>query len=92
MGMQTTRPGGVVRKSDAAVAKNYLTHQFQALHRIVNFYIEFAELQALGPKPMAMRDWVSKLDEFLRISERELLDHSGSIFRRDGEGQGRPGV
>jgi len=56
MGMQTTRPGGVVRKADAAIAKNYLTEpELQVLHRIVNLYIEFAELQALERKPMTIR-------------------------------------
>lgn len=80
MGMQTTRPGGIVRKADAAIAKNYLTGpELQALHRIVNFYLEFAELQALGRKPMTMRAWVTKLDEFLKISDRDLLDHAGTI-------------
>ncbi|MBI2389504.1 MAG: virulence RhuM family protein [Deltaproteobacteria bacterium] len=80
MGMQTTRPGGVVRKGDAAIAKNYLTEpELQVLHRIVNLYIEFAELQALERKPMTMRGWVDKLDEFLKASGRKLLDHAGTI-------------
>jgi hypothetical protein len=80
MGMQTTRPGGVVRKADAAIAKNYLTEpELQVLHRVVNLYIEFAELQALERKPMTMRDWVDKLDEFLKASGRKLLDHAGTI-------------
>jgi len=80
MGMQTTRPGGVVRKADASIAKNYLTEpELQVLHRIVNLYIEFAELQALERKPMTMRDWVDKLDEFLKASGRKLLDHAGTI-------------
>jgi hypothetical protein len=80
MGIQTPRPGGVVRKADASIAKNYLTEtELQVLHRIVNLYIEFAELQALERKPMAMRDWVDKLDEFLRASGRQLLDHAGTI-------------
>jgi hypothetical protein len=62
MGMQTTRPGGVVRRADATIAKNYLTElELQVLHRIVSLYIEFAELQALERKPMTMRDWVDKL-------------------------------
>src|SRR5690606_22268547 len=61
-------------------AKNYLTEpELQVLHRIVNVYIEYAELQALERRQMSMRDWVMKLDEFLRISGRELLDHAGSI-------------
>lgn len=80
MGMQTTRPGGVIRKADAAIAKNYLTEpELQVLHRIVNLYIEFAELQALERKPMTMRGWVEKLDEFLKTSGRELLDHAGTV-------------
>lgn len=80
MGMQSTRPGGAIRKGDVSIAKNYLMEpELQALHRIVNFYIEFAELQALGRRPMTMSAWVTKLDEFLKISDRELLTHAGSI-------------
>jgi len=80
MGLLTTRPGGIVRKDDAAIAKNYLTEEeLQVLNRIVNFYIEYAELQALERKPMTMRDWITKLDEFLKISGRKLLDHAGKI-------------
>ena len=80
MGMLTTRPGGRVRKEDAAIAKNYLTEdELQVLNRIVNLYIEYAELQALERKTMTMRDWIRKLDEFLKISGRKLLDHAGKI-------------
>jgi hypothetical protein len=80
MGMLTTRPGGRVRKEDAAIAKNYLTEdELQVLNRIVNLYIEYAELQALARKPMTMLDWITKLDEFLKISGRKLLDHAGKI-------------
>jgi hypothetical protein len=84
MGLLTTRPGGIVRKADAAIAKNYLTEaELQVLNRIVNLYIEYAELQALERKPMTMRDWITKLDEFLKISGRELLDHAGRISADD---------
>lgn len=80
MGLLTTRSNGLVRKDDVAVAKNYLTEaELQVLNRIVNFYIEFAELQALERKPMTMSNWIAKLDEFLNISGRELLDHAGKI-------------
>jgi hypothetical protein len=80
MGLQTIRPGGVVRKEDVAVAKNYLSaDELQVLNRIVNLYIEYAELQALERKPMTMLNWLTKLDEFLRISGRQLLDHAGQI-------------
>ena len=80
MGLQTTRPGGVVRKGDTSIAKNYLTaDELQVLNRIVALYIEFAELQALGRRPMTMQGWITKLDEFLRVSGRELLDNAGSV-------------
>jgi hypothetical protein len=53
------------------------------LNRIVNLYIEYAELQALERKPMTMRDWITKLDEFLKISGRKLLDHAGKVSADD---------
>ena len=80
MGLQTTRPGGIIRKEDVSIAKNYLDGQeLDTLNRIVNAYIEFAELRALQRKVMTMRDWITKLDEFLKLSEHELLDHAGKI-------------
>ena len=80
MGMLTTRPGGRVRKVDAVIAKNYLSEdELQVLNRIVNLDIEYAELQALERKPMTMREWIAKLDEFLKASGRKLLDHAGKI-------------
>ena len=67
-------------REEAVVAKNYLTaEELEALNRIVNAYLEFAELQALSRKPMYMRDWVYKLDDFLRMGEREILTHAGTI-------------
>jgi hypothetical protein len=80
MGLKTTRPGGFIHKEDVAVAKNYLTEtELQTLNRIVNLYIEYAELQALERRLMTMRDWIAKLDAFLRISGRKLLDHAGNV-------------
>jgi len=80
MGLRTTRPGGIVRKEDVAIAKNYLDQaELDTLNRIVSAYIEFAELRALQRQVMTMRDWVLKLDEFLKLSAHELLDHSGRI-------------
>ena len=80
MGLKSTRPGGIVRREDVAIAKNYLNEaELHALNRIVNAYIEFAELQALSRRVMTMRDWVEKLDDFLELSDRELLHHAGKI-------------
>jgi hypothetical protein len=76
----TSWSGGRVRKTDVTVAKNYLTaDELDALNRIVTAYLEFAELQARNRRPMYMRDWIAKLDDFLRLSEREILTHAGRI-------------
>ena len=80
MGLKTTRPGGLVRREDVAIAKNYLNEEeLHALNRIVTAYIEFAELQALNRRVMTMRDWIEKLDDFLKLSGRESLAHAGKI-------------
>jgi len=68
------------RKLDAAIAKNYLdATELDALNKIVNAYLEFAEVQALNRRPMTMADWIAKLDDFLRSGERDILTHAGSI-------------
>ena len=67
-------------KSEALIAKNYLTQEeLNTLNRIVTAYLEFAGLQALNRKPMYMEDWTDKLDDFLKLSGRELLTHAGTI-------------
>ena len=80
MGLTTTRPGGIIRKDDVSIAKNYLTEdELHALNRIVTAYLEFAELQALNRRPMTMHDWITKMDEFLTWAGGELLNHAGKI-------------
>jgi hypothetical protein len=80
----TSWNGEKPRKSDTAVAKNYLDEkELEVLNRIVNFYLEFAELQALEQRPMYMQKWISKLDDFLRLSGRDILDHAGSISNQE---------
>lgn len=72
--------GGPPRKADVAVAKNYLgEEEIQALNRIVTAYLEFAELQAMSRKPMTMKDWIAKLDDFLRLGDRDILTHAGKV-------------
>jgi hypothetical protein len=76
----TSWTGGTPRKSDVSVAKNYLNaDELDALNRIVTAYLEFAELQARNRKAMHMKDWIVKLDDFLRLSERQVLMHAGTI-------------
>ncbi len=62
------------------MAKNYSdATELETLNRIVTSYLEFAELQALGRRPMYMADWLGKLDDFLKISDPELLSGQGEI-------------
>jgi len=83
MGM-TTFQGSKPLKSEIMTAKNYLTEdELKILNRIVNTYLDFAELQALRKRPMYMKDWVNKLDDFLKITEQEILTHSGLISHQD---------
>ena len=68
------------RRSDAEYAKNYLSEtEVTTLNRIVSLYLDFAELQAESHTPMYMSDWIAKLDEFLKLSNRQLLKHAGTI-------------
>ena len=76
----TTWDGSRPRKTDVSIAKNYLQQdEIEALNRIVTAYLEFAELQALDRKPMSMVDWIVKLDDFLKLSDREILTDAGKI-------------
>jgi len=76
----TSWSGKNFRKSDIEIAKNYLNaEELNILNRIVSMYLDFAELQALNRKPMYMADWVAKLDHFLRMTERDILFHAGTI-------------
>jgi len=72
--------GKYITAQDTKVAKNYLTeNELKRLNLIVSLYLDFAELQATSGRLMKMADWIEKLDQFLLISERELLTHSGKV-------------
>ncbi len=79
MGM-TAFDGERPRKADASIAKNYLSEdEINILHRLVTAYLEFAELQAIRQQPMYMKDWIEKLDDFIKMSGSELLNSAGKI-------------
>ena len=79
MGLTTWR-GAMPTKQEAEIAKNYLSEEeVDMLNRIVNLYLDFAELQAKSHVPMYMKDWIKKLDDFLTLSGKKLLTHAGSI-------------
>lgn len=79
----TCLEGQKIHKKDVFVAKNYLTKdELSELNLIVDQYLSFAELQARNNKAMAMADWVRKLDDFLRLNEKEILENKGSISKK----------
>ncbi|MBO6032051.1 MAG: virulence RhuM family protein [Prevotella sp.] len=76
----TTWTGAIPKKTDAEIAKNYLSQEeITTLNRIVSLYLDFAELQAEEHRPMYMKDWIAILDDFLRISRKDILTHVGRI-------------
>ena len=76
----TTWRGDKVRKQDVSIAKNYLTQpEIEALNNLVEQYLVFAEGQAKRRIPMYMKDWITKLNGFLTLNDREILEHAGRI-------------
>ncbi len=76
----TNYPGTKLLKRDIEVAKNYLGEEkLNLLNRIVTAYLELAEIQALNRISMTMQDWIDRLHQFLTMTGRELLTHSGNM-------------
>jgi len=85
MGM-TNFPGEAIKRTDVAVAKNYLKEdELKQLNLIVSQYLDFAELQAMNRKPMNMQDWIAKLHGFLTLNDREILLDAGSRSAKEAE-------
>ncbi len=73
-------PKGAIRKTDVSIAKNYLDEkELNLLNRIVTMYLDYAEMQAQKGIVMYMKDWVAKLDAFLRFNEEDVLQDSGKV-------------
>ncbi len=81
MGMQSfDKRDGLVRKSDASIAKNYLQEdELKLLGLLVEQYLAFAETMAQQQTPMYMKDWVERLDSILQLNGRDLLVHAGKV-------------
>ncbi len=76
----TNFKGSKPQKSEITTAKNYLSEQeLKELNTITSAYLDFAELQALRHKAMTMKEWVAKLDDFLQMSDSEVLQNAGAI-------------
>ncbi len=85
MGLTSWR-GAVVRRGDVTVAKNYLNEaEITELNRVVTMFLDFAEDQAKRRKQVFMRDWRTKLDDFLRFNEREVLPDAGRVSREEAD-------
>jgi len=82
MGLTSWRrsPNGKIMPSDVTIAKNYLDKKdLTELNRIVNMYLDYAEMQAARSRAMTMKDWIEKLNAFLKFSEHEILANAGKI-------------
>lgn len=77
---KNARTGGKILKSDVSIAKNYLSEdEITELNRVVNMYLDYAENLAKKGKAMTMKDWIKKLDAFLKFNEYEILSDAGRI-------------
>ena len=82
MGLTSWRKGqhGKIMPGDVVIAKNYLgKEELDHLNRIVSMYLDYAELQAVRNKPMYMKDWIEKLNAFLKFSEYDILHDAGTV-------------
>lgn len=86
----TSWKAGEVRKTDVAIAKNYLhEEEIRQLNRIVTMWLDYAEDQALRRKQVFMKDWERKLDEFLRFNDRNVLPNAGTVSKKSAEDHAR---
>ena len=76
----TNFKGEIPTKKEVEIAKNYLTEEeLNILNRMVTAFLEIAEIQALDQTPMYMADWIKQLDSFLKMTNKDILKHSGTI-------------
>jgi len=79
----TNFKGNYITQRDIGIAKNYLSeNELKQLNLIVSMYLDFAELQATNGRLMKMQDWIQKLDDFLKASEKELLKNAGTVSHK----------
>ena len=79
----TSWEGKQIKESDSEIAKNYLNDQeLDALNKIVSAYLDIAEVRALNHEPMYMKDWLETIDDYLKMTRREILTTKGSISHK----------
>ena len=79
----TSWSGDTIHRSDVEVAKNYLSEaELDALNKIVTAYLDIAEVHALNQEPMYMKDWLETIDDYLKMTRRDILTSSGRISHK----------
>lgn len=76
----TSWSGDRIKRPDVEIAKNYLSaEELDALNKIVSAYLDIAEVNALSQEPMYMKDWLSTIDDYLKMTRRDILDTKGRV-------------
>ncbi|MCB7092059.1 virulence RhuM family protein [Enterocloster bolteae] len=76
----TSWSGNSIKRSDVEVAKNYLDEkELDALNKIVAAYLDIAEVHALNQEPMYMKDWLETIDDYLKMTRRDILNTKGKV-------------
>lgn len=79
----TSWEGKQIRRSDTEIAKNYLTQtELDALDKIVSAYLDIAEVRALAHEPMYMKDWLETIDDYLKMTRRDILVTKGRVTHK----------
>ena len=79
----TSWEGKRIRRSDTEIAKNYLTQtELDALNKIVSAYLDIAEVRALAHEPMYMKDWLETIDDYLKMTRRDILTTKGRVTHK----------
>ena len=82
MGLTSWR-GEFPERTDAEIAKNYLNREeLEILDRLVSAYLDIAELRAMNREPMYMKDWLETIDDYLKMTRRDILTHKGKVSYR----------
>ena len=79
----TSWSGAEIKQKDTEVAKNYLSDiELDALNKIVSAYLDIAEVRALNKEPMYMKDWLETIDDYLKMTRRDILDTKGRVSHK----------
>ncbi|MDE6233280.1 MAG: virulence RhuM family protein [Lachnospiraceae bacterium] len=75
--------GEFPKRSDTEIAKNYLSREeLEILDRLVSAYLDIAELRAMNREPMYMKDWLETIDDYLKMTRRDILNHKGKVSHK----------